>query len=429
VEWHVSCVTEKGEEEEIMRQFIRLWLPGLLVVGMAFGVRCAEAGTAGSLDTTFGTNGVTLTSVAGVNGIVNSMLMQGNDILVYVGGAAVLRYTPAGALDATFGSNGITVLATPIGGSLALQSNSQIVIGGVVTPSTGGAALGVERLNANGAQDTAFGSGGLALVSLGTRAPNVGSAVLVQPDGNIVVCSTLISVGRGQPYQVALARFTSTGALDTTFGNQGLAIATGANGCTALALLSNGDYLVVNSQAIAQFAANGAVRSAVTGGTVVATSQSSSAFEASIFQANGDYLLGTEVFIGEESRGHNSSGQVLRFTESGSPDPTFANLTFHYVGAGGSGIEALVRGVAVQPNGDIVAVGDQITFTQSGQVSVNGLARLTPTGSLDPTFGNGGTLVNNLPASSAVVSQPDGNIVTAGFGNNNTLTLARYLGK
>jgi uncharacterized delta-60 repeat protein len=412
-----------------MRQFIRLWLPGLLAIGMGFGVRCAEAGTAGSMDTTFGTNGVALTSVTGVNGIVNSMLMQGNDILVYVGGAAVLRYTAAGALDATFGSNGITVLATPIGGSLALQSNSQIVIGGVVTPSTGGAALGVERLNSNGTQDTAFGSGGLALVSLGTRAPNVGSAVLVQPNGNIVVCSTLISVGRGQPYQVALARFTSSGALDTTFGNDGLAIATGANGCTVMALLSNGDYLVVNSQGVAQFAANGAVRSAVSGGTVVATSQSSSAFEPSIFQANGDYLLGTEVFIGEESRGHNSAGQVLRFTETGSPDPTFANLTFHYVGTGGSGIEALVRGVAVQPNGDIVAVGDQITFAQSGQTSVNGLARLTPTGSLDPTFGSGGTVVNNLPASSAVVSQPDGNIVTAGFGNNNTLTLARYLGK
>jgi hypothetical protein len=45
-------------------------------------------------------------------------------------------------------------------------------------------------------------------------------------------------------------------------------------------------------------------------------------------------------------------------------------------------------------------------------------------------FGNGGTVVNNLPASSGVVIQPDGNIVTVGFASNNTdLTLSRYLGQ
>jgi hypothetical protein len=92
----------------------------------------------------------------------------------------------------------------------------------------------------------------------------------------------------------------------------------------------------------------------------------------------------------------------------------------------------LVDGLAVQSNGDILVVGSQITFTQSGVVSVNGLARLTPTGSLDSTFGrNGtGTVVNNLPGSRGVVIQSDGQFVTAWFANNNTdLTLARYLGK
>jgi hypothetical protein len=45
----------------------------------------------------------------------------------------------------------------------------------------------------------------------------------------------------------------------------------------------------------------------------------------------------------EESRGHNVAAQVLRFTETGTADPSFANPTFHYSGTGGSGIEALVH--------------------------------------------------------------------------------------
>lgn len=413
-----------------MRKFPRSILPGLLVLGLIIGVKSAACAAAGSLDPTFGNGGVTVTSVAGTNGIVNSVLLQSDgEILVYVGGEAVLRYTITGALDTSFGSNGIAVLSTPVGGSLALQRNGQIVIGGVITQSTGGAALGVERLNTNGTQDTSFGSGGLAMVSLLGRAPLEGTAVLVQPNGGILVGAQLDPTGRRQPVQTALARFSSQGSLDTTFGNQGLSI-TNATGCTALALLSNNNILVVNAQGIAQLTSSGSLMSTVTGGPIVAISQTSSAFVPSLFQANGDYLFGTEVFTGEESRGHNSAAQVLRFTETGSPDPAFANMTFHYTGTGGSGIEALVHGLALQANGDIVVAGSQVTFTQSGVVTVNGLARLTPAGSLDPTFGSGGTVVNNLPPSSGVVVQTDGKIVTAGFASNNTdLTLSRYLGQ
>jgi hypothetical protein len=194
-----------------------------------------------------------------------------------------------------------------------------------------------------------------------------------------------------------------------------------------MALLSDDDYLVVNAQAIAEFTANGVPKSTVTGGTVVATSQTSAAFVPSIFDPAGGYLFGSELFVGEESRGHNSSAEVLGFTQTGAE--AFSS-TFHFSGTGGSGIEALVNGLAVQANGEIVAVGEQITFAQSGTVTVNGLARLSPAGILDPTFGSGGTVVNNLPASSAVVIQPNGNIITVGFATNSTgLTLARYLGQ
>jgi hypothetical protein len=84
---------------------------------------------------------------------------------------------------------------------------------------------------------------------------------------------------------------------------------------------------------------------------------------------------------------------------------------------------------------DIVVVGNQTTFTQSGTMTVNGLARLTPSGELDTSFGNGGTVANSVPSGteelSGVVIQPtDDNIVTVGVANNQTeLTLERYLSK
>jgi uncharacterized delta-60 repeat protein len=411
-------------------------LPSLLLFGCFVGVRSAWA-AAGSLDPTFGNGGVTVTSFASSGvGIVDSIKLQSDGkilVLVAAGvGNEVLRYTTTGALDTSFGRNGVALLSPSLGGSMALQPNGQIVIAGVVTNlSTGGPALGVERLNTNGSKDTSFGSGGLAFANLSNRATGLGYVVLAQPNGDILIGAQLEPTGRRQPFQTVLARFNSAGHLDTTFGNQGIAIATGASGCSALALLSNGEILVVNAQAIAQFTASGSVKSTVTGGLIVA-SAGSSAFIPSIFDPNGNYLFGTELFTGRESRGHNAAAEVLRFIETGTADPTFANPTFHYTGMGGSGIEALVHGLAVQSDGDIVVVGNQLTFTQSGTVTVNGLARLTPSGDLDPTFGNGGTVVNSVPAGTqelgGVVIQPDDNIVTVGIANNNTeLTISRYL--
>lgn len=75
-------------------------------------------------------------------------------------------------------------------------------------------------------------------------------------------------------------------------------------------------------------------------------------------------------------------------------------------------------------------MGNQVTFTQNGTLSVPGLARLTPSGQLDTGFGNGGIVVNSVPGGLSVVAvQPaDDKIVTVGLaGNNDELTISRYL--
>jgi hypothetical protein len=122
---------------------------------------------------------------------------------------------------------------------------------------------------------------------------------------------------------------------------------------------------------------------------------------------------------------------VLRFTEIRSPDQTFANLTFHFVGTGGSGIAAIANGLAVQANGDIVVAGNQVTLSQSGSSEVNGLARFTSSGLLAPFFGMGGIVVNSVPGEQlnlVAIQQPNGNIITVGLEDNETaLAISRYL--
>src|SRR5271170_1858942 len=90
---------------------------GLLAIGLVFNVNRAQA-QAGSLDTTFGTGGTVTTSFAdGVAGAGAFEPSNGDIVTVaqvnfvnQVGtGIGLVRYTSAGELDTTFGTNGITL--------------------------------------------------------------------------------------------------------------------------------------------------------------------------------------------------------------------------------------------------------------------------------------------------------------------------------
>ena len=85
----------------------------------------------------------------------------------------------------------------------------------------------------------------------------------------------------------------------------------------------------------------------------------------------------------------------------------------------------------MQPNGQIVIAGSSFKDT-----SVFGLARLDTNGSLDSTFGSTGVLTTSFQGddgATAVLIQPNGDIVAVGFSENNTtgvtdIALARYIG-
>jgi uncharacterized delta-60 repeat protein len=189
-----------------------------------YGVYVDEAALArynadGTLDTTFGTNGLVVTQSIPR---VYAMAVDGSGRIVTVGpGGTVMRFTPNGALDTSFGTGGVLSPNYGINGvaGVVLQPDGKIVLAGAANldPTTGTVQFVTARFNANGTADPMFGSGGVVTTHLGTA--DVIGGVTIQGDGKIVVSG---AEGSGNsPRAVYLLRYSTGGSLDATFGTGG----------------------------------------------------------------------------------------------------------------------------------------------------------------------------------------------------------------
>jgi uncharacterized delta-60 repeat protein len=128
------------------------------------------------------------------------------------------RFNADGTLDTTFGLNGRAIAR--VASRLAVDGSGRVLLAGELPASGGDMAVAVERLRANGTLDLAFGTNGV--VSVVPRAgTNSATAVLAQPDGQILVAG--FSTSRGQSTDstdFVVARLTPAGMLDPAF-NQG----------------------------------------------------------------------------------------------------------------------------------------------------------------------------------------------------------------
>jgi uncharacterized delta-60 repeat protein len=104
---------------------------------------------------------------------------------------------------------------------------------------------------------------------------------------------------------------------------------------------------------------------------------------------------------------NTNSAVLIRLNPDGSLDPTFGNGG-KVVNSGQRHLPAL----AIQPDGKIVTAG---ATTVSGINLDFAVVRYNADGSLDETFGNGGYAANGLGSASGLVLQPDGKIVLIGY--------------
>jgi uncharacterized delta-60 repeat protein len=397
-----------------------------------------------ALDPSFGNLGEAVLDRFGGNR--SSMALQADGKIVMAGGTLqdfiLARFNADGSIDRSFGFLGDGTVTTDMGSgfiveeatAVAVQADGKIVVVGYTAidnapPNPDGQpTFALARYNADGRLDTSFGRQGRVSGNVNGRA----RAVAIQPDGHIVVAGefSFDSTNGSDFSDITIARFRPDGNLDPTFGADATGqIARdlgGSNTATNIVLQRDGKIVVSGRPAggfpvapsadhtdVARFLANGEFDDSFgTGGKVKLPGQSVGTGLA--VQADGKVVL-----VGGELRNTSSPATerfvLQRLLANGLPDASF--------GTAGKVDVALARNataaaVALQADGKIVVVGTTTLVSVADFI----VARYDVNGSLDGSFGNGGSLelefFNGDNVGENVAVMPDGRIVVSGMAEN-----------
>jgi uncharacterized delta-60 repeat protein len=397
------------------------------IANVAAALMCVLPGlgvaqTAGQLDPTFGKGGV-LTTQFGLGNSLGAFEQANGDIVVVSTfsepttaqtAIGLLRYTSAGQPDATFGTNGSTVTTFPGGVNVTPIGFAQQPDGAfLVAAQVIPGDMGLARYTSNGILDTTFGSAGTVTINIpGNDSPAV---LLLQPNGQIVLAGVAASGRKTVPNKTVLLRFNSNGTPDSTFGSNGTVLTPG-QGPSSVVLLSNGDYLVLGAETGGtEFGPTGALLATVTPGPIVVAATNGF---ASAVQSNGESIMVSSG--GGVGRGAIDA-EAARFTETGTAVPAFVTTPFSYA-APGTVLTPLNNGstadaVAIQSNGQILVGGGLTGSAADPTPGVFGLARLNASGTLDSTFGSGGRVTTAFSGNAGINSlliETNGDIVAVG---------------
>lgn len=343
------------------------------------------------------------------------------------------------ALAGAFGPD--RSLSTPT--AAARQEDGKIVVAGYGLDATtqNSYDFALARFNADGSVDTTFGTAGLVLTNF-TPAPPGGygsydllNDVVVQSDGKIA------AAGATGFQSFAVARYNSNGSLDTTFGSGGTVItpigaSASAQGLVALAggeLVAGGyatDASYHRDFALARYTSTGVLDTSFSGDGVTTTrvQRYGVDYYADIADLAFQESSGKIVVAGgaQNAQTYANDFVVGRYNDDGTLDTSFGTQGVMLTDFGTFSDRA--HGVAIASDGKIVAAGT------TGNAFA--LARYTPSGSADEGFGESGKVITRISltadSAAAVQIQPDGGIVAAGtadaeYSSSTRLALARYL--
>jgi uncharacterized delta-60 repeat protein/uncharacterized repeat protein (TIGR01451 family) len=349
--------------------------------------------------------------------------------------AGLWLWAAAGDLDTSFGTSGLarTDIRTALTGSgtssdegvaVVVQSDGKLLAAGHATLPTGGGDVALARYTRDGRLDTTYGTNGVVVTDVSAGSSDAPVAAALQADGKCVVVGDVYISGQGQ--KVFLLRYGQDGALDSTFGDAGKAWATATNWYpSAMAIQpSDGKIVVVGTGAqVIRFNSDGSPDTTFPNGAL-----------AGIVEALGVAVQddGRIVVAGWQWSGAGDEQWdlvVVRLLSNGTADGTFGTAGRVTTNIGWTDAPGVVT---VQPDGKII-VGLIIRSTEAAGLDF-GLARYTTSGALDTTFGTGGTVVTDLSSRDdflrGVALEADGHVVAAGGSRNlsgtNDFAIARY---
>ena len=405
---------------------------------------------AGQLDSTFANRGI-FTGPVGATGYALAIQSDGKIVIAGTGilnnafSFMLIRLNTNGTLDNNFGTGGVVNLI-PSGVytvfglfGLAIQSDGKILAGAASGGGPQGDVIQVARFETNGSLDTSFGTEGFTpIVAVPT---GISGNIALQPDGAI-----LAAAGMGNPSE--MARFTSSGQLDTTFGSGGI-VNLANPGPTQIAVQPNGQILVGSGEpsrlvsqpqpaaqagTISRYNADGTLDKTFGASGTVSSVASVSAL---VLESTGKIVVAGVLTskVNAPPTQNNLGFGVARYNSNGTIDKTFGAGGVAIADFGPSAPASAAYAAAVQSNGDIVAGG--AAGSAGNVVSSFGLARFTSAGKLDATFGSGGIVMTTVAANqyswvAGLEIQSDGKIVAVGSSGvpgsqNSAPYAARYL--
>jgi uncharacterized delta-60 repeat protein len=308
-----------------------------------------------------------------------------------------------GALDPTFAT--VSVRPANVGQISVLQTllrqpGGKIVAAGTFgTPYVSDAMLA--RVTSSGGLDPTFGSGGIADTHVSAY-DEIAAIALGTNDAIVAAGGTGTSFS---DLRAVVMRYDADGALDASFGIGGVLTTAIAGKATAVVVQPDDAVAIVAGTVIARFLADGTPDPGFgTAGIVDA----GHALRALVRLPDGTLVAAGQA--GNDVR-------LLRLLADGTPDASF--------GAGGSATIPFAGPVSVhamlrQPDGRLV-IGGEV-----GSPPATLLIRALDDGTLDPSFGAGGVQTPNGPGFiGALALQSDGKIIVGG-GSGGTYPVARF---
>jgi len=388
----------------------------------------------GTLDSGFGTGGMVTIDLADDNYGTSVALDSSGRILVagYSSNAdsnhfVLIRLEGDGSIDSSFGSNGMVV--TDAGGAdnfgaKVLISGEKIILGGFNQRVVLGedetqhiyADVAIARYNSDGTLDTTFGTNGIAGYPV-TSFWHQEHQFALQPDGSILVGMTLNQPGEST---FGVLRFNADGSIDSTFGNNGMAswngnLPTGDWTTKGIAVQTNGSILlsgeifggeVGQGFFVARYLPNGQPDASF-GTDGIATLATPGRLHDLTVDSDGNILLSAGLF--NENDGIDFA--VIRLLADGTPAPAFGADGIMVSNAPGVEFHEAVA-IGVRDSGEIVVAGDAHAGGEADDWDFS-LTRLGQDGSLLV-----GIDVNGTSGNDTLVGTLGGDSFNGGDGND-----------
>jgi uncharacterized delta-60 repeat protein len=382
----------------------------------------------GSVDSGYGTNGSVEVRNGDVPGIeefygglgVDAMVVTADGGLVIASGPGLFRLDAAGAIDRSFGKRGGVTFSGEGIDALTLLPDGSLVVG---SSEYSKATVSVTKLEASGAPDPGFGSGGTRILPYESRSARV--AIATAPAGALLVAMEVApatTCRRPCNETPVVLRLSAAGQVDPGYGNAGLAAVTlpapplpHPDRVTALLSAADGSALVIGGDEgqdafASAFTATGVPEASFgSGGNLIEHLEKPAELEPQGLMLSPDGRLTVSAW---------------RSTESGVlPDylAEFDGTGLQLPGpGGGAATETLARGQIV-PDG----AGRAVSWDGRNQRHI--LRAAGPPGSLlDPGWGDEGTV--KLPselAAEAIDPAPGGGVIVVGTFAKNKMAILR----